>query len=221
VAILSRNGFLIGLSTVPTTLPVATLPRDDGRTRTLTLALALAGGVRSGGAPGNPSGLGGNPFGILTFIVAPAILTNASSVMALGTSNRFARAIDRARALSAQVEGKENDPDPEIALRIRQLRVAETRVLLLVRALTAFYLSVGSFAAATLVSLLGAVLFFAQNEILHQFGLVVAFCAGGVGVVSLVTGSGLLVGETRMALRILSDETDFMLKRVRPNSKAQ
>ena len=45
-----------------------------------------------------------NPFGILTFIVAPAILTNASSVMALGTSNRFARAIDRARALSSQVE---------------------------------------------------------------------------------------------------------------------
>src|SRR6266850_3010914 len=74
-------------------------------------------------------GFGTNPFGILTFIVAPAILTNASSVMALGTSNRFARAIDRARALSAQIEGKENDPDPEIGLRIRQLRVAERRVL--------------------------------------------------------------------------------------------
>src|SRR6266496_2868527 len=49
-------------------------------------------------------GLGANPFGILTFIVAPAILTNASTVIALGTSNRFARAIDRARALSSQVE---------------------------------------------------------------------------------------------------------------------
>ena len=36
-----------------------------------------------------------NPFAVLTFIAAPAILTNASSVMALGTSNRFARAIDR------------------------------------------------------------------------------------------------------------------------------
>ena len=36
-------------------------------------------------------GLGANPLGILTFIVAPAILTNASSVMALGTANRFAR----------------------------------------------------------------------------------------------------------------------------------
>src|ERR1700719_1563205 len=77
--------------------------------------------------------LGMNPFAILTFIAAPAILTNSSSVMALGTSNRFARAIDRARALSSLVEGKEQDSDPEIVLRLRQLRVAERRALILVR----------------------------------------------------------------------------------------
>ena len=81
-----------------------------------------------------------NPFGILMFIVAPAILTNASSAMALSTSNRFARALDHARALSSQVEGRENDPDPDIAREIRQLWFAERRVLLLVLALTAFYL---------------------------------------------------------------------------------
>jgi hypothetical protein len=157
--------------------------------------------------------LGTNPFGILTFIVAPAILTNASSVMALGTSNRFARTIDRARALSSQVEGKEEDPDPEIALRIRQLRYAERRALLLVRALTAFYLSVGSFAAASLVSLLGAVFVVAHQERLRQVTLVVALGAGMAGVGGLVAGSALLVGETRMALRILREETAFMLKR--------
>ncbi len=157
--------------------------------------------------------LGSNPLGILTFIVAPAILTNASSVMALGTANRFARAIDRARELSAQVEGKELDPDPEIALRLRQLTSAERRALLLVRALTAFYLSVGCFAAASLISLLGAVLFVTGHELLHRPILVAAFCAGTAGVGGLVTGSALLVWETRMALRILSDETDYMLKR--------
>ena len=52
-----------------------------------------------------------NPFGILTFIVAPAILTNASSIMALGTSNRFARAIDRARSLLAEMERAKNDSE--------------------------------------------------------------------------------------------------------------
>jgi hypothetical protein len=165
-------------------------------------------------------GFGTNPFGILTFIVAPAILTNASSIMALGTSNRFARAIDRARALSAQVEGKEHDPDPETALHVRQLRVAERRALFLVRALTAFYVSVGSFAAASLVSLLGAVLFLAHSELLHHATMVAALCVGMAGIGGLVTGSGLLVWETRMALRILREETDFMLKRSPLNQAA-
>jgi hypothetical protein len=166
-------------------------------------------------------GFGTNPFGILTFIVAPAILTNASLVMALGTSNRFARAIDRARALSVQVEGKEQNPDPEIALRLRQLRAAERRALLLVRALTAFYVSVGSFAAASLISLLGAVFVVAHTELLHQATMVIAFGAGLAGVGGLVVGSGLLVWETRMALRILCEQTAFLLKRSSPNPKAQ
>jgi len=72
-------------------------------------------------------GVGSNPLGMLTFIVAPAILTNASSVMALGTSNRFARTIDRARTLAVLVEENENDPGPEVGLIIRQLRTAERR----------------------------------------------------------------------------------------------
>lgn len=156
--------------------------------------------------------LGTNPFAILTFIVAPAILTNSSSVMALGTGNRFARAIDRARLLSEEVEGKENDPDPQIVLRLRQLKFAEKRILLLVRALTAFYLSVGSFAAASLISLLGAFFFLAHHEVLHLVTLGGAFCAGAAGVGGLVTGSTLLVWESRLAYRILREETEFMLK---------
>jgi len=155
---------------------------------------------------------GANPLQVLTFIVAPAILTNASSIMALGTSNRFARAIDRARALSSEVEGKEIDPDPDVALRVRQLRYANTRLLLLVRALTAFYLAVGSFAAASLISLFAAVLFVAQQEFLRQVILGVALCAGVLGVGGVVCGSALLVWETRMALRILSEETGSVIK---------
>ena len=81
--------------------------------------------------------VGTNPFGILTFIVAPAILTNASSVMALGTSNRFARAIDRARTLATQIEGKDPN-EPKTASIIRRMKFTERRSLLLVRVLTAF-----------------------------------------------------------------------------------
>lgn len=154
-----------------------------------------------------------NPLGILTFIVAPAILTNASSIMALGTSNRFARAIDRARSLLAEAERRRGESDAEAALRVRQLIVAERRVLLLVRALTAFYLSVGCFAAASLVSLFGAVLFIAEQEMLRQVTLSIAFFAGIAGVGGLVAGSGVLVLETRMALRILKDEATFIQSR--------
>jgi hypothetical protein len=158
-------------------------------------------------------GWGSNPFGILTFIVAPAIMTNASSVMALGTSNRFARTIDRVRALSAQIEGKDHDADPEIAMWLRQLQVTQRRILLLVRALTSLYVSVGSFAAASLVSLLGAIFAVAHHELLQHAALLAALCAGLAGVGGLVTGSALVVWETRLALRILRDETEFLLRR--------
>lgn len=45
-----------------------------------------------------------SPFAALSLIVAPAVLTNASSILVLSTSNRLARAVDRARALAAELE---------------------------------------------------------------------------------------------------------------------
>jgi hypothetical protein len=42
-----------------------------------------------------------NPFAVLTLIAAPAVFTNASSVLALGTGNRLARVVDRTRPLCA------------------------------------------------------------------------------------------------------------------------
>jgi len=53
-----------------------------------------------------------NPFGVLTAVVAPAILTNASSVLALGTSNRLARVVDRTRVVMAEMSHVEAD-NPE------------------------------------------------------------------------------------------------------------
>lgn len=154
-----------------------------------------------------------NPLSILTFIAAPAILTNASSVMSLGTSNRFARAIDRIRTLASQVEGKDPRQSPEMELKLRQLRVAERRGLYLVQALTAFYTAVGSFAAAALLSLFSAGLFVGGAENVGNASLMLALVAGTCGVAGLVTGTSLLVRETRMTLRILTEETDFMLQR--------
>lgn len=156
--------------------------------------------------------LGGNPFAVLTFIVAPAILTNAASVMGLQTANRFARAIDRARSLSALLAQKPAGDDPESGLRLRQLESAELRVLLLVRALTAFYLSVGSFAAASFASLLGAICVVTDQQVLLWVALAVALGAGVTGVGGLLAGSGLVVWETRHATAILTAEAALARK---------
>ncbi|HKI32261.1 MAG TPA: DUF2721 domain-containing protein [Gemmataceae bacterium] len=153
-----------------------------------------------------------NPFAVLTFIAAPAILTNASSVMALGTSNRFARAIDRSRALSAELGSQQAMPEALQRLRLKQLRYAGRRVLLLVRALSAFYVSLGAFAAASLTSLVGAALVLGHLEVPRVVVMLVAFTCGVVGVGGLVTGSVLLVWESRLTIAILREETAFVVE---------
>src|SRR5258706_7719579 len=98
-----------------------------------------------------------NPFAILTFIAAPAILTNASSVLSLGTSNRFARNVDRARTLFKMLEGRDPVADPEAALFLRLVEMTERRTGLLARGVLAIYFAIGCFAAGSLMSLGGGV----------------------------------------------------------------
>ncbi|MGH7573516.1 MAG: DUF2721 domain-containing protein [Longimicrobiales bacterium] len=76
-----------------------------------------------------------NPFAILSFIIAPAILTNASSVLAMSTSNRLARAVDRARELTKQLEEYVETGSAVTDRRLRELAASETRALMLIRAL--------------------------------------------------------------------------------------
>jgi hypothetical protein len=153
-----------------------------------------------------------NPFAVLTFIAAPAILTNASSVMALGTSNRFARAIDRARSLAAELASQKTVPEMVKQLRLRQLRSVSRRVLILVRALTAFYLSLGAFAAASFTSLIGAAFVITHLDVPRMVAMMVALVCGVVGIGGLVIGSALLVWESRLTLAILREETNLVVE---------
>jgi energy-converting hydrogenase Eha subunit E len=145
-----------------------------------------------------------NAFQLLTFIAAPALLTNASSVLVLSTSNRFARAVDRARAL----EALEPTPDHERAL----IRVAR-RALALNRALTAFYTAVASFAIGTFSELLGGgVAAIVRGEVapvITMIGLAVAT----VGTIAIATGAAFLVAETWDAYGGLREEAYDLLHR--------
>ncbi len=154
-----------------------------------------------------------NPFTSLTLIAAPAVLTNASSVLALGTSNRFARAIDRARALSAILEKETVSSDPLTIMRIRHLNRAEKRSLLLLQALRLFYLALGSFAAAALTSLLGATAASSSHRFIFRLTLDAAAVTGFIGVTGLVSGCSLLVAETRLAVMSVSEEAQFVRTR--------
>jgi hypothetical protein len=157
-----------------------------------------------------------NPFAALSFIVAPAVLTNASAVLTMSTSNRLARAVDRARELARQLEASEDLSAPEAVRRRRELAATEQRALWLLDALRSFYVALGSFAAVALVSLLGAVLVpmgaGVHLQVLEVVGLVVGFLA----VSALVRGAVVLVRETRMAVHALRERAASIHARVAP-----
>lgn len=144
-----------------------------------------------------------NPFAALSLIVAPAIMTNACTVLAMSTSNRLARTADRARELSREIESPEVVPDDVAARRSRDLGTAEARSLLLLRALRSVYVALSGFATAALASLLGATFIAAGPGLITTSLESVAILAGAIAVASLIYASVLLVRETRLAVASL------------------
>src|SRR5262245_59125908 len=116
-----------------------------------------------------------NPFTVFTLITAPAVMTNASAVMSLTTSNRLARAVDRSRALLDELNRQDRflTPDEREEI-IRRIEVVHRRAVLLVRALGAFQLAYGSLAAATLVALIGALLGLVEPKVLRHVALLLS-----------------------------------------------
>jgi len=155
-----------------------------------------------------------NPLAVLTFISAPAVLTNASCVLLFGTGNRYGRAVDRVHELADLIEQNAGLEEAELRLRIRQLEAGETRTMLIVRALTCFYTSVASFVASTLISLIGAVLVSSSSRVPVPFIFAVAFLAGTVGVITMISGAAMLARETTFSFRVLQEEKNYLSGRV-------
>jgi hypothetical protein len=151
-----------------------------------------------------------NPFAALSLIVAPAVLTNASSILVLSTSNRLARAIDRARALAGQLELPSGIPSRFSGLRLKELANSERRALMLLSALRLFYASLGAFAGAAFTSLLGAALSETRQRGLSATLEIVAVGAGFIGVAGLILGCVLLLRETRIAVLVVSEEAALL-----------
>jgi hypothetical protein len=164
----------------------------------------------TGFAPMDP-----NPFAVLSLIVAPAILTNASSVLVMSTSNRLARAVDRARELSKQLEEQGDFASPEAKMNLEEVASNERRALLLLLGLRCFYASLGGFASATLISLLGAVLVPLELQQLIRVLEIAGVFAGLLAVGGVVAGSALLLRETQIAVQVLSTRAERLRERAR------
>ncbi|HTD24891.1 MAG TPA: DUF2721 domain-containing protein [Terriglobales bacterium] len=156
-----------------------------------------------------------SPLAILTFIAAPAVFTNAASVLALGTGNRLARVVDRTRQLADELR-KDSTDTPLNEMYLRQLGRLEKRADRLVRGMTFFYMAVGAFAAASLVAVFGASLASTSHGLPFQLIAFFSLGAGIVGFVGLSTGSVLLVQETRLAVVTLREEARIVKEEISP-----
>ncbi|MFW5833649.1 MAG: DUF2721 domain-containing protein [Pseudomonadota bacterium] len=146
-----------------------------------------------------------NTFAVLSAIAGPALLTNATSLLTLSTTNRFARAVDRSRFLLAEIGAA---PAPLRPLLRRDLAASQHRARVIARAMGGLYLAAGMFALATMLAIGGAVL--QAFGISPRWGLdtMGAAAAGGIGFVALVVATFELIRESRLSLAALTIEAE-------------
>ena len=152
-----------------------------------------------------------NPFAVLTAIVAPAILTNACSVLALGTSNRLGRVVDRTRVVASDIAASKPGSEGFVGWD-SQLRALEIRVHMLLRALRLFYAALGLFASSALISVAGSMAAYYGQRPLFQLGALLAVLTGGSAVVGLSAGCFTMVNETRLAVKSLGEEARMRIR---------
>jgi hypothetical protein len=153
-----------------------------------------------------------SPFAVLTLIVAPAVLTNATSVLAMSTINRMLRTRDRMHDLFSTSEQGGLRPDQSSRLLAQVARV-EKQGSLLLGALRFIYVSLSAFASAALMTLIGASLAGSQGDlwfrVLGSIGLALGFIAVG----GLVAGCLNLLRATRISLQNIQDEAGMIRER--------
>jgi len=146
-----------------------------------------------------------NPFAVLTAVAAPAILTNACSVLALGTGNRIARVVDRTRNVFVQ-QSALTPESPAYQAYTSQLGHLRVRAKLLLRALRLFYTALAMFASTALTAIIGSALVAYQAEFAFHVAAVFGLLVGSIGVIAIVFGCSFMIHETRLAITTLSDE---------------
>jgi hypothetical protein len=148
----------------------------------------------------------------LTFVAAPALLTNASSVLALSTINRMLRTRDRMHELFLESQAGGQSDEEQTRLTAVTDRV-EKQATLLLTALHSIYLALAAFASATLVTLLGAGVANFQAGIWVHLMAVLGLLLGFFGAGGLVFGCANLFRATQISLVNIRDEANLIRER--------
>jgi hypothetical protein len=152
-----------------------------------------------------------NPTAILSILSAmltPAILISACATLAISTSARLIRALERVRELTRLIETHMRGSDPlgdeRLTLFFRQLVMVAERVRLLQRALALLYIVLATF-VTTSISI-------AAVELVNTAYSWLPLALGMIGAVLFLLTCWLLILETRIALKTVHLELDFALK---------
>ena len=152
-----------------------------------------------------PDFLSHNPFAVLSVIAAPAILTNAASVLAMSTTNRFLRASERMHALAGELERADISEDRRTLL-MRQVNRLENQAVLLLSALRAAYVALASFVSASLISIIGGGVAATSISRWAYPLVLVGLAVGFVGAGGLVGACTNLFRATRLSVLNIADE---------------
>ena len=143
---------------------------------------------------------------VLSALITPAVLILASSSLIATTSTRLGRLLERCRRLGDQIELDFRNPaasdSPSRSYLMDQLRRAVRRARYLQWAMMALYVALGAFVATSFALGIEAARGSAHPNFLVGLGF--------VGVSFLLSASGLLVAESRLAMATVKREMEYI-----------
>jgi hypothetical protein len=169
----------------------------------------------------DPIALTQNPLTALSFIAAPALLTNATSSLAQSTSARMLATREAMTRLVVAFRSHEL-PDAEGSSVDEHLTRIESQAKHLLEALHSIYLALGAFSAATLFTLIGAALIPFQGAFWFDALAFLGLALGAIGVACLILGSIRLFQTTKLSFAGIREDAERIrhdADRIRANRK--
>ena len=139
-------------------------------------------------------------------IIPPAVLTNASAILASAASTRFGQVADNRQSLLEQLD-KLGAGDASRERIVKRMHRLGDRARLLLRSMRVLFAAVGLFTASALIALLGAALALEGYTLAFRIATTLDLTAGLCAVLSLSYGCTLLMREATLTIPLV-DEND-------------